>query len=392
MSVPRALIFLPRSNRCDRRRRPCGSVRIGSWRRPSSIGTGVTTAPWMPVEDFDRCSAAVGRIGLPAILKTTRLGYDGKGQAMLRRAWRLATSIRSFVAEATDPGGFHRFRAGDQRGRRARRGRRLCGLRYRGEPPPQPYPRPHPRAGTHRAIGRSAGAGDRAADRRCAGSGRIARGGDVRRSRRPRAGQRDRAAPAQFRPLDDRCLPRQPVRTAYPRHRRPAAAAGRAPLGRGDEEPCGSAGGRALASNPRYAGVDPAPLWQGRGATRAEDGARHAAVSPGLAAGRVRDRSGARAGCAARGGGGSVPGPVERTTPRPRSRSVRRRRGRSSAAPAGISSTTRTPPESRIPASIIRLSNRPNCSISRPSASRRNPSALVVARPHGRRQNPACVA
>ena len=29
--------------------------------------------------------AAVERIGLPAVLKTTRLGYDGKGQAMLRQ-------------------------------------------------------------------------------------------------------------------------------------------------------------------------------------------------------------------------------------------------------------------------------------------------------------------
>jgi 5-(carboxyamino)imidazole ribonucleotide synthase len=46
--------------------------------------TGVTTAPWMPVEDFDSLLGAIRRIGLPAILKTTRLGYDGKGQMMLR--------------------------------------------------------------------------------------------------------------------------------------------------------------------------------------------------------------------------------------------------------------------------------------------------------------------
>ncbi len=47
---------------------------------------GITTAPWAPVEDFDSLVAAVEWIGLPAILKTTRLGYDGKGQAMLRDA------------------------------------------------------------------------------------------------------------------------------------------------------------------------------------------------------------------------------------------------------------------------------------------------------------------
>jgi 5-(carboxyamino)imidazole ribonucleotide synthase len=47
---------------------------------------GITTAPWAPVEDFDSLVAVVEWIGLPAILKTTRLGYDGKGQAMLRDA------------------------------------------------------------------------------------------------------------------------------------------------------------------------------------------------------------------------------------------------------------------------------------------------------------------
>ena len=47
-------------------------------------GAGVPTAPWAPVEDLDGLRMAVERIGLPAVLKTTRLGYDGKGQAMLR--------------------------------------------------------------------------------------------------------------------------------------------------------------------------------------------------------------------------------------------------------------------------------------------------------------------
>jgi 5-(carboxyamino)imidazole ribonucleotide synthase len=47
-------------------------------------GAGVPTAPWAPVEDLDGLRAAVERIGLPAVLKTTRLGYDGKGQVMLR--------------------------------------------------------------------------------------------------------------------------------------------------------------------------------------------------------------------------------------------------------------------------------------------------------------------
>ncbi len=49
-------------------------------------GAGVPTAPWAPVHDYDGLLAAVERIGLPAVLKTTRFGYDGKGQAMLRQA------------------------------------------------------------------------------------------------------------------------------------------------------------------------------------------------------------------------------------------------------------------------------------------------------------------
>jgi 5-(carboxyamino)imidazole ribonucleotide synthase len=48
-------------------------------------GAGVPTAPWAPVEDYDGLVSAVERIGLPAVLKTTRFGYDGKGQAMLRQ-------------------------------------------------------------------------------------------------------------------------------------------------------------------------------------------------------------------------------------------------------------------------------------------------------------------
>lgn len=48
-------------------------------------GAGVPTAPWATVDDLAGLHAAVERIGLPAVLKTTRLGYDGKGQATLRR-------------------------------------------------------------------------------------------------------------------------------------------------------------------------------------------------------------------------------------------------------------------------------------------------------------------
>ena len=47
-------------------------------------GAGVATAPWAAVGSRRELDEAVRRLGLPAVLKTTRLGYDGKGQATLR--------------------------------------------------------------------------------------------------------------------------------------------------------------------------------------------------------------------------------------------------------------------------------------------------------------------
>ena len=44
---------------------------------------GLATAPWAAVSDAAGLEAALGAIGAPAILKTTRLGYDGKGQARI---------------------------------------------------------------------------------------------------------------------------------------------------------------------------------------------------------------------------------------------------------------------------------------------------------------------
>ena len=44
---------------------------------------GLATAPWAAVNDAAGLDAALAAIGAPAILKTTRLGYDGKGQARI---------------------------------------------------------------------------------------------------------------------------------------------------------------------------------------------------------------------------------------------------------------------------------------------------------------------
>ena len=47
---------------------------------------GLTTAPYAAVNDAASLDAAMARIGAPAILKTTRLGYDGKGQVRILSA------------------------------------------------------------------------------------------------------------------------------------------------------------------------------------------------------------------------------------------------------------------------------------------------------------------
>ena len=45
---------------------------------------GARTAPWAEAGNRDQLDAAILQIGTPAILKTVRFGYDGKGQARLK--------------------------------------------------------------------------------------------------------------------------------------------------------------------------------------------------------------------------------------------------------------------------------------------------------------------
>lgn len=59
---------------------------------------GAATAPFEAVDSPSDLAAAIQRLGAPAILKTRRLGYDGKGQTLIRasggdaeKTWREAT-------------------------------------------------------------------------------------------------------------------------------------------------------------------------------------------------------------------------------------------------------------------------------------------------------------
>ncbi len=55
---------------------------------------GIPTARFEAVDSLAELEAAVGRVGLPAVLKTRRLGYDGKGQFVLRDAAQVADAWR----------------------------------------------------------------------------------------------------------------------------------------------------------------------------------------------------------------------------------------------------------------------------------------------------------
>lgn len=55
----------------------------------------IPTAPYAAVGSAAELAAAVQKIGLPAVLKTRRLGYDGKGQAMIRKGGDPLTAWRS---------------------------------------------------------------------------------------------------------------------------------------------------------------------------------------------------------------------------------------------------------------------------------------------------------
>lgn len=72
---------------------------------------GIATAPWAKVESLGELEAAVAKLGLPAVLKTTRLGYDGKGQAMLRTPQDLAPAFERLSPKPLVLEGFVEFGA-----------------------------------------------------------------------------------------------------------------------------------------------------------------------------------------------------------------------------------------------------------------------------------------
>ena len=187
---------------------------------------GIGTADYADVSSAETLRAAIARIGLPAVIKTRRFGYDGKGQAIIREGddpdqiWE-DLGTKSAILEAFIP--FEReisviaARSAD--------GDVECYDVTENEHRDHILKISRAPAAISGRAGRR-GARHRREDRQRAELCRRARGRDVRGCRQRRAagaGQRDRAAGAQFRALDAGRRLDLPVRAAHPRHCRLAA-------------------------------------------------------------------------------------------------------------------------------------------------------------------------
>lgn len=64
----------------------------------------IETAAYEAVTDFDSLQNAVKKIGTPSILKTTEMGYDGKGQYVLKKDVNLEHLWNEIKAEASEAG------------------------------------------------------------------------------------------------------------------------------------------------------------------------------------------------------------------------------------------------------------------------------------------------
>jgi len=74
-------------------------------------GLGLHTAPFADITDLASLEAAVARLGRPSILKTRRLGYDGKGQVRINEDTDLGDALASLAGAPAILEGFIPFTA-----------------------------------------------------------------------------------------------------------------------------------------------------------------------------------------------------------------------------------------------------------------------------------------
>ena len=85
---------------------------------------GIGTAPFADVGEAAALKSAIERIGRPAVLKTRRFGYDGKGQAADQERQRSRSAMARSRRPALHSRSLRAVRARSLRRRRARAGRR----------------------------------------------------------------------------------------------------------------------------------------------------------------------------------------------------------------------------------------------------------------------------
>ena len=72
-------------------------------------GCGLSVAPHAAVFDLHDLTRAISAVGLPAILKTRRFGYDGKGQVRISTAAEAAEALEAMAGAPAILEGFVRF-------------------------------------------------------------------------------------------------------------------------------------------------------------------------------------------------------------------------------------------------------------------------------------------
>ena len=70
---------------------------------------GLPTAPFAAIEGKSELTDALKEIGYPAVIKTRRFGYDGKGQGVIRNAEQLESVWPAFAGVKSIVEGFVRF-------------------------------------------------------------------------------------------------------------------------------------------------------------------------------------------------------------------------------------------------------------------------------------------
>ena len=89
-------------------------------------GLGIAVAPYAAVDSLGDLQEALARVRPPALLKTRRFGYDGKGQVMIHTLCEAETAWETIGAAPSVLEGRGALRARGLGHRRARPGRRRC--------------------------------------------------------------------------------------------------------------------------------------------------------------------------------------------------------------------------------------------------------------------------